>query len=163
MLVVRSAASRSALVALALVGLAGCNGPGYLMALRQDKADRAALQRSLARRAPAQPFAARTLLAQPWTRLWVFSDRATAQGIEDRIGLPFPRTDQPVARGASYLVFADAARVRSAFSVPAEAATSFTCLRARRPYGPAASLVLVAAGRHRAVAVAGREPGCAPG
>ena len=137
--------------ALAACALAGCKGPGYLMALREDKADRVALLRILAREPTDRAFAARGLLARPWTRLWVFGDRATAQGIEDRIALPFPRTDQPVARGGAYLVWTDATAVVSAFTVPAPQAASFAALRHASPIPPGRVLVL-RGGRPRVLA-----------
>lgn len=142
-----------------VVALGGCSASGYLMGLRQDKVDRAALLRVVARQQPGAPFAARGLLVKPWTRLWVFGDRASAQGIEDRIGLPFPRTEQPVARGASYLVFVDAEQVLSSFSVVPGAPVSFTCLHSLRPYVPSTRLAL-RRGARRDVVEVGRLARC---
>ncbi len=149
---------RAAIVALLLATLVSGCASGYLMGLRQDKLDRVAMSRVLARQTSGEPFAARRLLVKPWTRLWVFSDRATAQGIEDRTGVPFPRTEQPVARGASYLVFVDAEQVLSAFTLPPARTASVTCLRSQRPLRPDARLVLERASR--AVVVAGGQGRC---
>jgi hypothetical protein len=134
---------RASAVVLLAAGLGGCNGVGYLMGLRQDKADRKAVAAAVAGQRPGAAFVARGLLKRPWTRLWVFSDRATTQGIEDRIGVPFPRSDQPVARGASYLVWTDATHVLAAFSVPGGRPGSFGALRGVRPLVPSARLVVL--------------------
>ena len=151
---------RALAVALLATGLGGCSGVGYLMGLRQDKADRKAVAAVVARQRPGVVFAARELLAKPWTRLWVFSDRATTQGIEDRIGVPFPRSDQPVARGAAYLVWVDATHVLAAFSVAGGRRGAFTCLRAARPLVPSSRLVML--GAAGGVTGAGGQGRCAP-
>jgi hypothetical protein len=148
-----------AVLFLLVLALVGCAGPGYLMALRQDKEDRAAVARVLARQPTGRPFPARAMLAKPWTRLWVFGDRATAQGIEDRIGLPFPRTEQPVARGATYLVFTDAEQVLSAFTLPPGPRGTVACMGSLRPLGAGTSLVL-AVGTPRRLTARGRENVC---
>ena len=134
---------RRLLPLLVPLALAGCSG--FDIGVRQDKEDRASLAAVLARERPGVPFAASRLLpAKGFARLWVFRGGIATQPLEDRIGIPFPKSGVPTPKGRRYLVFDDGKQVISSFSLTVPRGVSGACLLAeRRPLGPRTLLVLV--------------------
>lgn len=137
---------RHLLVLLILLGvwsLAGCTGTGFGVGVRQDKEDRDALTARLAAMRPGARFTARDLLARDWTRLFVFRPGEETQPIEDRIGVPFPFSEEATPTTSVYLVFLDGEQVVSAFSFVGPTGVDAGCLRAARgPLVPQTFLTL---------------------
>jgi hypothetical protein len=129
-------------VLLCLVPLSGCSG--FAIGVRQDKEDQATFGRSLIGKPPGREFPARALFGGSWTRLWVFRGGAGTQPIEDRIGIPFPRSDIATPTGAVYLVLDDGKQVRSAFTFLGPERVDAGCLLATHgPLTPRTALQLV--------------------
>lgn len=131
------------LLLLACAGLlSACTGFG--VGVRQDQEDRDALTAGLAAKRPGARFPARELLARDWTRLFVFRPGEETQPIEDRIGVPFPFSEEATPTTTVYLVFLDGEEVVSAFSFAGPSGVDAGCLRAARgPLVPRTELTLV--------------------
>lgn len=132
---------RRALLLLTLA-LGGCSG--FSIGVRQDKADQATMAGVLARQPAGRAFPARALLpARRWSRLWVFRGGIATQAIEDRIGIPFPRSGEPTPKRRSYVVFDDGKQVVSSFTLALPRRLRARCLlTGRAPLAPSDTLVV---------------------